>query len=304
MTPKLTAAAALAAALMMTPTLFADPAAAQPGAAVRPEFAQDSLNVFRRFPVEQRAKMVEFYGTVLGLTPLRPINLGGGQQMILFRVGSGQIKLAAGLKEGRQFHPEGVNDATGIRMFTLQFPDAAALAARFTAAGYPAPVFRDIGGGARAAMVKDPGGFALELIATPNPAPGVDVGVNVSDLARSEAFYRDFAGLEELPPVKDPLLGVTKHPFRHGQTTISLWSVGRNLPHDTGSAGIQYVTRNVDAINARALAEHVSVETPLGGVPGFNIKTVWLNDPDGVTNYFYQLGAPGGRAPAAAPPRP
>ncbi len=84
---------------------------------------------------------------------------------------------------------------------------------------------------------------------------------------------------------------MTKHPYRHGQTTINLWSVGHNLPADTGSAGIQYVISNIDAVNARAAADHVTVETPLGGVPGFNVRTVWLNDPDGVTDYFYQLGA-------------
>jgi len=49
------------------------------------------------------------------------------------------------------------------------------------------------------------------------------------------------------------------------------------------------VTSNVEAIDAKAKAEKVTVETPLGGVAGFNILTVWLNDPDGVTNYFYQL---------------
>jgi len=49
----------------------------------------------------------------------------------------------------------------------------------------------------------------------------------------------------------------------------------------------------------------VAVETPLGGVAGFNVVTVWLNDPDGVTDYFYELG-PGGRRgpPPGATPTP
>lgn len=269
--------------------------------AAKPLFAQGSMNVYRRFPAEYRDKMVEFYAKVLGLQPLRPISLQGGQQIVLFKVGSGQIKLAAGLKEDRQYHQGvGVDDATGIRLYTLFFPDEAALKARFAAAGYPEPAFKAIGGGRRAALVKDPAGFNLELVILPG-APSeetgrVEVGINVSDLARSRAFYRDFAGLEELPPVKDPLLGVTMYPYRHGETTINLWSVGKNLPADTGSAGIQYVIHNIDAMNARALAEHVKVETPLGGIPGFNVRTVWLNDPDGVTDYFYQMGA----RPAAA----
>jgi catechol 2,3-dioxygenase-like lactoylglutathione lyase family enzyme len=252
------------------------------------------MNVYRRFPQADTAKMVEFYDKVLALKPLRPIQLSANQQMILFGIGSGQIKLAAGLKEDRQYHAGGVNDVVGIRLFTLHFPDEAALVGRFTAAGYSAPQFKDIGDGARAALVKDPAGFALELVVKPGGPPdlyvGVEVGINVSDLKRSRAFYRDFAGLDELPPVKDPLLGVTKYPYRHGQTTVDLWSVGKGLPADTGSAGIQYVTSNVEAIDARAKAEKVFVETPLGGVPGFNVLTVWLNDPDGVTNYFYQTG--------------
>ncbi len=62
--------------------------------------------------------------------------------------------------------------------------------------------------------------------------------------------------------------------------------------------------KNIDDMNARALAEHVTVETPLGGLQGFpGLKTVWLNDPDGVTDYFYQLdrsAAPARTATATA----
>jgi catechol 2,3-dioxygenase-like lactoylglutathione lyase family enzyme len=224
--------------------------------------------------------------------------------MILFGVGSGQIKLAAGLSKDRQYHPGGaIGDATGIRIYTLTYPDEAEVKARFAAAGYPEPVFKDIGGGKKGALVKDPAGFNIGLVIAPGAqTDGVEAGINVSNLERSRAFYRDFEGLEELPPVKDPILGVTKYPFRHGQTTISLFKIGNNLPADTGSAGIQYVIKNIEPMNARALAEHVTVETPLGGLQGFpGLETVWLNDPDGVTDYFYQLNRPaGGQAQAQA----
>lgn len=291
--------ALLGASLLMAPgMLAAQPAAAEPATvSAQPQFVQDSMNVFRRFAPEHTAKMVEFYGKVLGLQPLRPITLSPNQQVILFRVGSGQIKLAAGLQKTRKYHPGGMNDATGIRLYTLFFPDEAALAVRFKAAGYPAPRFKAIGEGKRAALVKDPGDFTLELVIVPNASPDtygkIEIGINVTDLDRSAAFYRDFAGLDALPPVKDAFLGVTKHPYRHGTTTINLWSTGKPLPADTGSAGIQYVIRNIDAVDANAKARNVTVETPLGGVPGFNVRTVWLNDPDGATNYFYQMGAPG-----------
>lgn len=274
-------------------------------AATRPQFVQGSLNVFRRFAPEQRAAMVRFYRDVLGLRALAPIQLTASQQMLLFRVGqTGQVKLSAELPPARAYHPGGIADATGIRLFALRYPAEAALVARFAAAGLPAPAFRDTGG-TRAALMKDPAGFLIELVIDPAaPAaapPGVEVGINVSDLARARAFYRDFAGLDELPPVRDRMLGVIRYPFRHGETTVSLWSAGgRGLPADTGSAGMQYVVANLDAVNTEALARHVTVETPLGGVPGFNVRTVWLNDPDGVTNYFYQLGGAGDAPP---PPR-
>jgi catechol 2,3-dioxygenase-like lactoylglutathione lyase family enzyme len=223
--------------------------------------------------------------------------------MILFGVGTGQIKLAAGLTNGRQYHPGGaIGDATGIRIYTLTYPDEAQVKARFAAAGYPEPAFKDIGGGKKAAVVKDPAGFNIGIVIAPGAqTDGVEAGINVSNLERSRAFYRDFEGLEELPPVKDPILGVTKYPFRHGQTTISLFKIGNNLPADTGSAGIQYVIKNIEPMNARALAENVKVETPLGGLQGFpGLETVWLNDPDGVTDYFYQLNRPAGGTQAQA----
>ena len=115
------------------------------------------MNVYRRFAPEHRAKMVEYYEKVLALRPLQPINLGGGTQMILFGIGTGQIKLASGLKQGREYHLGGVNEATGIRVFTLFFPDEAAVSSRLQTIGYPAPSFKDNGNGTRAALVQDPG---------------------------------------------------------------------------------------------------------------------------------------------------
>ena len=88
---------------------------------------------------------------------------------------------------------------------------------------------------------------------------------------------------------------------RRGQTTISLWSVGKNLPQDTGSAGIQYVIGNVVEVDARGKAWKIPVESPLSDLKGFALRTVWLNDPDGVTNYFAQVGVRPPAAPAATP---
>jgi catechol 2,3-dioxygenase-like lactoylglutathione lyase family enzyme len=301
-TATLAATIPVAAVLMLGIAASAQAPATPPAESVRAVVSQNSMNVFRRFPPELRDKMVEYYGKVLALRSLSPITLGGGNQMILFGVGTGQVKLASGLVARREFRPGPVKDATGIRVITLFFPDEAALVERFKASGYPAPQFQNGVNGARHAMVADPGGFITELVVVPNGQPSayarIEVGITVSDLEKSRAFYREFVGLDELPAVKDVVLGVTKYPYRHGETTVNLWSFGKGLPADTGSAGIQYVVSNVDLVDTRAKARNVTVETPLGDMAGFSLRTVWLNDPDGVTNYFAQVGgARGGRGP-------
>jgi hypothetical protein len=97
--------------------------------------------------------------------------------------------------------------------------------------------------------------------------------------------------LEELPPAADSRFGVTKYSYRHGATTISLRSFGRSLPADTGSGGIQYVVSNVDVVAALAEARHVVVDQPLSTLGNFALRTIWLDDPDGITNYFAETGA-------------
>ena len=284
--------------------VHAQSTASEPATTAAPYFVENSMNVFRRFPPEVRDKMLEYYGKVLAVRSLNPVSLGGGNQMVLFGVGSGQIKLASGLVQRREFKPGPVKEATGLRVITLFFPDEAALVARFKEFGYPVPQFRNGANGARHAMVADPGNFVTELVVVPNaPAATYDkmeVGITVSDLEKSRAFYREFVGLDELPPVKDVMLDVMKYPYRHGETTINLWTFGKGLPADTGSAGIQYVVSDATTVDARGKARNVTVETPLGNTLG-TLLTVWLNDPDGVTNYFAQIGGArgGGRgAPA------
>ena len=224
--------------------------------------------------------------------------------MTRFLVGTSEIKLTAGQPPRRQYRRGGIGEVTGLRVLTFFFPDEAALVARFRANGFPAPAFRSGAGGRRTALVTDPDGQWVELAVIPNAPPQqlaqIEAGLTVSDLEKSRAFYREFVGLEELPPVADPVLGVTKYGYRHGTTTINLWTFGGGRPADTGSAGIQYVVSHVDAVDAAARARGVAVETPLANtMPG--LRTVWLNDPDGVTNYFAETTQSGrARQPAAA----
>lgn len=273
---------------------------AQLTGSTRDLFAQDSMNVFRRFPRERTAEMVKFYTEALALRSLNPIQLTSTQQMILTGVGSGQIKLSAGTQGNRKYDLEGgYAGGTGIRFFLLTYPDYRVVQQRFAAAGFPEPEFVARGDGTRQAIVTDPGGFQIVIVTRPgvkdHSDDGVGVGINTSDLEASRAFYREFVGLDELEPAAAPVMGTTLYPYRHKETTLLLYQMGDNRHPDNGSAGIQYVVRDTPMVDAKAKHRGgIAVETPLNKLAGFDLVTVWLNDPDGVTNYFAQVG-PGSR---------
>jgi predicted enzyme related to lactoylglutathione lyase len=251
---------------------------------------QPSMNVFRRFAVDA-AKMTGFYGDVLGLKALPPLRMPGGGQMILFQIGTGQVKLQA-TPAASEYATGPIREVSGLRVFTFFYPDEASLTARFVQQGYPAPSFKTTTGGRRVAIVLDPSNQWVELVVVPNaPAStyeAMEVGITATDLERSRAFYREFVGLQELQPVDDPVLGTMKYPFRHGSTTVNVWSFGKTARANTRSAGIQYVVSDVEAVDAKAKARGVQIDTPLGNFSA-GLRTIWLSDPDGVTNYFAQI---------------
>ena len=250
---------------------------------------QPSMNVFRRFSVDA-AKMTGFYGDVLGLKALPPLRMPGGGSMILFQIGTGQVKLQA-TPAASEYASGPVREVSGLRVFTFFFPDEQAVTARFAQHGYPAPQFQATPSGRRA-MVQDPEKQWVELVVMPGASQSVydsmEVGLTVTDLEKSRAFYRDFVGLDELPAVKDTLLGVMKYPFRHGTTTVNVWSFGPTPRANTRTAGIQYVISDVEAVDAKAKAQAVKIDTPLGNFSA-GLRTIWLSDPDGITNYFAQI---------------
>lgn len=257
-------------------------------------FTATGMNVFRRFPRELTEDMVRFYTEALALRSLSPIQLTSTQQMILTGVGSMQIKLSAGQQGNRSYDLSGgVTGGTGIRYLRLTYPDADLVRERFAEAGLPEPEFSEEDG-FPSAIVQDPAGLTIVIAIHPdaqdNSDDGVGVGIGVSDLEASRAFYRDFVGLEELEPFSSEQLGLTLHPYRHEETFVLLYDVGEGLPADTGSSGIQYVVSDAALAAARADHRDITVETPLNRLNGFDLTTVWLNDPDGVTNYFAQVG--------------
>jgi predicted enzyme related to lactoylglutathione lyase len=270
------------------------PAAA---ATAAPYFAESSMNVFRRFNGDG-VKTLEFYGQVLGFGDVGAV--GGVSR---YQVGPSQLKFTRAGANAK-FTRGGINDAAGVRLWTMWFPDEDALTKRFTSRGLPAPAFTTIDGG-RSALVADPDGEWVQLVIAPNAPQDtygrLEIGIAANDLEKSRAFYRTFVGLEELPSVKDPVLGVTKYPFRHGSTTISVWATSGPKPTNRQLAGIQYVVKPVDPIWALAQQRAIPVEQPLGEtLPG--LMTTWLFDPDEVTNYFAEI-RPRQRPAQTAPAR-
>jgi catechol 2,3-dioxygenase-like lactoylglutathione lyase family enzyme len=255
---------------------------------------QPSMNVFRRFEVPAE-KMYEFYGGVLGFKQLSTLNVGNGGGVARFQAGAQELKLTRRVAN-RSYEGGGVHGATGLRLLTFIFADEAALKARFAEHGVPVPEFTDLRAeNRRTALVMDPDGQPVELVVMPGASErelaSIEVGLTVADLDRSRDFYRSFVGLEELPAVDDERFGTTKYSFRHGATTISLRSFGKDLPADNGSGGIQYVVSDVEFVDALAKQRQVKIDQPLQGLRGFDLRTVWLEDPDGVTNYFAETGA-------------
>jgi catechol 2,3-dioxygenase-like lactoylglutathione lyase family enzyme len=283
------------AAPLLSVALYAQSAAPPPAqggtaAAAPPELTTaatvlvpNSLNVFRRFSADG-PKTLAFYGEVLGLKTLGAIG-----QVYRFQVGTSEVKFSP-TGRGRTMTRGGLDAAAGMRLWTFRVADEAALTARFVERGYPAPVFKTVGG-VRTALVADPDGEAVQLIVVPAGSPELaklDIGIAANDLEKSRTFYRTFVGLEELPAVDDAVLGLRRYPYRHGTTTVSVWASGGGKPLNPSLAGIQYVVRAVDSVDALAKRHAVPVETPLGNtMPG--LRTVWLYDPDQVTNYFAEI---------------
>jgi catechol 2,3-dioxygenase-like lactoylglutathione lyase family enzyme len=114
----------------------------------------------------------------------------------------------------------------------------------------------------------------VELVIVPDSEKaacmGIEVGLSVSDLEKSRAFYREFVGLEEMPPEDDPVFHVKKYSFRHGSTIISLRCFGSGLPADTGSGGIQYVVSDAARVEKLAKERNVVIDQPLSTLAGFH----------------------------------
>ena len=260
--------------------------------AERPKSEVGEVNVFRRFSNERTAAMREFYGEVLALPVLPETALGGGA-MIRYPVGSSEVKLFPVAPSPA--NTAGLVEAAGVRLLTFFYADEAGVAQRFAAHGLAAPKFERRSsrpGATAAALVQDPDGEWVELVVVPGASPETlarfEIGISVADLAVSREFYGKVMGLAAQPAARDELLGVTRYPFTHGATTINLWAAGAGVPKDAATGGMQYIVWNVAAIDGVVRERGAKVDRPLSA-PG-QMRTLWLSDPDGVSNYFAEFG--------------
>ena len=250
------------------------------------------INVFRRFPAERRAQVEDFYARVLALTAL-PSTAPGGGQMIRYPVGASEVKLFPTEMAAPNAAPAG--DVAGMRLLTFFYADEAALTKRFVDRGLMPPRFQPSTahrGATRAALVQDPAGHWVELVIVPGASADAlarfEIGLAVADPDRSRAFYRDVMGLEVLEPLQNPSLSATMHGFRHGSVTVRVWAAKSGAARDSQTGGMQYIVWNVSGVNDVAVSRGATIDRPLSA-PG-QMRTVWLLDPDGISNYFAQYG--------------
>lgn len=302
------ARAAIAAGMLLTILSVQSPAQttdAQTTDTLRPFLWQSRMtpsdigevNVFRRFSSDRLDAMTEFYRDVLALPVLPDAALGAGR-MIRYPLGGSEVKLFPVAPSAA--NTAAVGEAIGLRLLTFFYADRADVTRRFVEHGYPAPEFRDFGGNLRA-LVQDPDGEWVELAIVPDARPEdlarFEIGIAVGDLDASRAFYRDLMGLDEQPPVRDELLGAVRHAYTHRATTINLWAVDDGLPKDVETGGIQYIVWDVAGLNDVAVARGAAIDRPLSE-PG-TMRTVWLTDPDGVSNYFAEFSGNDNEPPGA-----
>jgi len=254
------------------------------------------VNVFRRFSSDRDAEMREFYGDVLGLTPLDS-SAAGAPRMLRYPVGASEVKLFPVAPSDAS--TAAVDELVGVRLITFFYADEASLIDRFEQHGHSPPQFHTSENGGRAALAQDPDGEWVELVVVPGAADELldrfEIGITVSDLEASRAFYRDFLGLDEQASVHDARLGATKYTYKHAKTTINLWTFGDELPKDAQTAGMQYIVWDVEAVNQVAQTRGATIDRPLSD-PG-RMRTVWLTDPDGVSNYFAEYSGHDNRPP-------
>lgn len=125
------------------------------------------------------------------------------------------------------------------------------------------------------------------------------VGINVTDLARSQAFYQELLGLE---PMIESREGPRKFAFlaRGGNIVLTLWEQAKGS-FDAARPGLHHLSFQVGSIaevkHFEKKARELGAKLHHGGIvehaPGFGSGGVYFDDPDGSR---LEIFAPSGAA--------
>ncbi|MFD9910921.1 VOC family protein [Streptomyces sp. NPDC059063] len=143
-----------------------------------------------------------------------------------------------------------------------------------------------------------------------NSAPRTGhIGLNVTDLDRSLAFYRDVIGFDVIGEGKEEgrrfaFLG------RDGTLVLTLWQQAQGA-YDSGRAGLHHLAFEVDSVDRvreyerelRAYGVEFAYEGVVPHGEGAASGGIFFHDPDGTRLEIYaQSGAESGTAPVASAP--
>ena len=253
------------------------------------------MNVFRRFEVPAE-RMYEFYGGVLGFKQLSTLNVGNGGGVARFQAGAQELKLTRRVGD-RSYERGGVRGATGLRLLTFFFADEAALSARFVQHGLPAPEFTDLrpSAGGRA-LVTDPDGQQVELVIVPGATRGA------ARPHRGRAHGRRPRAqprvLSQLRRARRATARATTSGSARASTPIgtvrrrsACAASVRVCPPTPAAAAFSTWCPTSSSSMRWPSNGRCTIDQPLQGLRGFDLRTIWLDDPDGVTNYFAETGA-------------
>jgi catechol 2,3-dioxygenase-like lactoylglutathione lyase family enzyme len=253
-----------------------------------------ALNVV--FSASDAGKVRQFYGVILGLEEIAPLEIPGSGPMLRFMAGKTELKFI--ILPGLEKRPGGRDAARGIRMLTLFVPDRDAVVERLKANGYPTEQFFDQKGAPMpSGYLRDPDDNELNVVFMD---PRVDlesfgrmrIGLTVADAEASRRFYQQVLGLAQNAPIEDGT-GVRRYNFQAGHTTIWIWKIAPGLPAPTtshtqayGMHYIQFIVSDVEAVhNTLKEKQGVSVVREPFDL-GDLARIFMIADPDGTVIEF------------------
>lgn len=233
-----------------------------------------------------------FYGEVLGLKHTTTA-MPDGTTMYRYQSGTSTLKVRAFPKAAK--YSDGMRNAVGFRLLTLFTYDLDGIVKRYMANGAAQPRTVPYGDrGVKLGFLSDSDGNQIELVGLPAngaaaPPDRIQIGLTVSDVEKSRAFYGQILGLAEDKPQAQALLnGSLEYFFTAGKTQIKFWTgEGKDLPRHTGNItdaiGFRYFTflvKDVDATCALLKSRGATVvREPVDF--GTIARIMMISDPDG-----------------------